>query len=77
MPKMRVLSYRNQIDHYPIGSGGTLTIVPGPNLVDGQELKAAISMTDGNATGFRSRVSTGEYEVRVPQVAVGAGKQSS
>ncbi len=71
MPKMRVLSYRNQIDHYPIGSGGTLTIVPGPNLVDENELKAAINTTQGNDTGFRARVSTGEYEVHVPQVAVG------
>jgi len=71
MPEMRVLSYRNQIDHFPIGDGGTLTIVPGPNLVDGQEMKAAMSTTDGNDTGFRARVSSGDYEVRVPQVAVG------
>jgi len=72
MPKkMRVISYRNQIDHYPTGDGGTLTIVPGPNLVDGQQLKAAIISTDGNSTGFRMRMSCGEYTVHVPQVAVG------
>jgi hypothetical protein len=65
------MSVRNQIDHYPLEGGGTLTIVPGLNVVDGAELKAAIARTDGNDAGFRARVSTGEYTVRMPQVATG------
>ena len=70
MPKLQVLSNRNQVDHYPTGDGGTLTIVPGSNSVDKAEVKAAIATTDGNDTGFRARVASGDYEVRVPQISV-------
>ena len=69
MPKLKVYSYRNQVDHYPLGDGGTLTIVPGPNLFDEAELKAALDATTGNPTGLRARIKAGEYEVRTFQVA--------
>lgn len=70
MPKLQVLSNRNQVDHYPTGDGGTLTIVPGSNSVDEAKVKAAIATTDGNDTGFRARIAAGDYEVRVSQMVV-------